>query len=78
MSSVMRTIVSCIFICISFLYILFFHIVLVVSDMKVNQVPLAPSWSDLEVDEPQFGPDFPGATSLSTKHKHKTAVPLGS
>lgn len=61
-----------------FTYFVFFIFFLVVSGMKVNQVPLSPSWSDPEVTEPQTGPDVPGATSLFAKLKQKAAVPLGS
>ena len=74
MTGVLRTIVSCIFLCMSFLYILLFHVFLVVSGMKVNQVPLSPSWSDLEVTEPQIGPDFLGSLSSSGKQPSRCAA----
>lgn len=74
MSGILRTIVSCIFLCMSFLYILLFHVFLVVSGMKVNQVRLSPSWSDLEVTEPQIGPDFLGSLSSNGKQPSRCAA----
>lgn len=66
-------------------YFMYFHIhfifsyfFLAVSGMRVNQVPLSPSWSDLEVAELQTEPEFPEGTSPFTKLKQKAAVSVSS
>lgn len=58
-----------------FLCILFSYIFLVISRIRVNHIPLSPSWSYLEVAEFQTEPEFPGGTLPSS---NKAAEAWGS
>lgn len=60
------------------MYFIFIYF-LVISGIRVNHVPLSPSWSYLEVAEFQTEPEFPGGTlPSSTKQlRHGAAKSLG-
>lgn len=56
------------------MYFIFIYF-LVISSIRVNHIPLSPSWSYLEVAEFQTEPEFPGGTLPSS---NKAAEARGS